>query len=75
MLAVAAFFNENEDGTWLETEALGYGYFRKLSNRLAFLVLWTEPMRINMHHPLVNKYAFKLCLVWTGLKCVRRMWK
>ena len=25
MLAVAATFSENGDGTWLETEALGYG--------------------------------------------------
>ena len=27
MLAVAASFSENGVGTWLETEALGYGHF------------------------------------------------
>ena len=46
MLAVAASFSKNGTGTWLETEVMDTPC---KFDKSTCLVVWTEPMCINMH--------------------------
>ena len=53
MLVVVASFSKNGDGTWLETEALGYGV-----NRLA--LCGRNQCIFNTHHPMVNQIRIQI---------------